>query len=447
MKTLMTDYGMILVLLIFCLFFSVMTLEQQSPAGAAAGKRIAGAILRQYGPDTPVLIATGATEDGRKMIGAIEAELQAGQFETVAVAVGDPRAARQVLDGWNDQATQQVLVVTDAPASEWGVFREPDERFANIGSVDQITPEPYWWSNFLTVENLLNIADRIVVIAVIAIGMTMVIITAGIDLSVGSLVALSAVTGASFIVRVGGAEQASVMAMALGGLIAILLCAGVGFFSGMTVALLDIPPFIVTLAMMLVASGFAYILSGGQSIYQLPDGFGWLGAGTTFNVPNAVILMLLLYLIAHVVMSHTTLGRYIYATGGNEEAARLSGVPTRKIKVFVYVVAGALAGLGGMIEASQLASGRPNSGLMYELYVIAAVVVGGTSLTGGEGKIFGTLIGAFIIAVIQNGMNLMLVESYTQKVVFGCVILAAVVVDTIKKRGWFRFSSGGQRQQ
>ena len=184
--------------------------------------------------------------------------------------------------------------------------------------------------------------------------------------------------------------------------------------------MLDIPPFIVTLAMMLVASGFAYILSGGQSIYQLPDGFGWLGAGTTFNVPNAVILMLLLYLVAHVVMSHTTLGRYIYATGGNEEAARLSGVPTRKIKVFVYVVAGALAGLGGMIEASQLASGRPNSGLMYELYVIAAVVVGGTSLTGGEGKIFGTLIGAFIIAVIQNGMNLMLVESYTQKVVFGC---------------------------
>ena len=263
------------------------------------------------------------------------------------------------------------------------------------------------WSNFLTVENLLNIADRIVVIAVIAIGMTMVIITAGIDLSVGSLVALSAVAGTWFIARVGGAEQAGVMAMWLGGLLAILLCAGVGLFSGMTVAWLDIPPFIVTLAMMLVASGFAYILSGGQSIYQLPDGFGWLGAGTTLNVPNAVILMLFLYLVAHVVMSHTTLGRYIYATGGNEEAARLSGVPTRKIKVFVYVVAGALAGLGGMIEASQLASGRPNSGLMYELYVIAAVVVGGTSLTGGEGKIFGTLIGAFIIAVIQNGMNLM----------------------------------------
>ena len=445
MKTLMTDYGMILVLFIFCLFFAVMTLEQQSPTGTAAGKQIASVILQRHGPETPVLIAASGTQDGQRMIDAVTSELQTAQFDSVSVAVGDPRAARQVLDGWNDQAAEQVLVVADAPASEWGIFREPAKRFSQIGSVDQISPEAYLWSNFLTVENLLNIADRIVVIAVIAIGMTMVIITAGIDLSVGSLVALSAVTGTWFIARVGGAEQASVMAMGLGGLLAIVLCAGVGFFSGLTVAWLDIPPFIVTLAMMLVASGFAYILSGGQSIYQLPDGFGWLGAGTTVNVPNAVILMLFLYLVAHVVMSHTTLGRYIYATGGNEEAARLSGVPTRRIKVFVYVVAGALAGLGGMIEASQLASGRPNSGLMYELYVIAAVVVGGTSLTGGEGKIFGTLIGAFIIAVIQNGMNLMLVESYTQKVVFGVVILAAVVVDMIKKRGWLNLSFNGRR--
>ena len=414
-----------------------MTLEQQSPTGADAGKRIADEIIGRYGPETPVLIAAGATEDGRRLIDAISSELETVPFDSVSVAVGDPRAARQVLERWNDQAEEQGLIVTDSAASEWGIFREPTERFTKVGSVDQISPEPYLWSSFLTIENLLNIADRIVVIAVIAIGMTMVIITAGIDLSVGSLVALSAVSGTWFITQVGGAEQAGAMAIIMGCTLAILLCAGVGFFSGLTVALLDIPPFIVTLAMMLVASGFAYILSGGQSIYQLPGEFGWLGTGTTMNVPNAVILMLLLYIVAHVVMSHTTLGRYIYATGGNEEAARLSGVSTRKVKVFVYVVAGAMAGLGGMIEASQLASGRPNSGLMYELYVIAAVVVGGTSLTGGEGKILGTLIGAFIIAVIQNGMNLLLVESYTQKVVFGFVILAAVVADTIKKRGWF----------
>src|SRR5436853_7869474 len=146
--------------------------------------------------------------------------------------------------------------------------------------------------------------------------------------------------------------------------------------------------------------------------------------------------MLVLYLLAHILMTRTPLGRYIYAVGGNLEAARLSGVPVKLVLVFVYTVCGGLAGLGGVIMASQLRSGAPTYGQMYELYVIAAVVVGGTSLSGGEGKILGTLIGAFIIAVIQNGMNLTGVESYTQKVVLGLVILGAVLLDTLKKRGW-----------
>jgi len=217
----------------------------------------------------------------------------------------------------------------------------------------------------------------------------------------------------------------------------VLLCGLVGFFSGGMVTLCDIPPFIVTLAMMLVASGLAYLLAQGQSIYQAPDSFVWLGRGANFlGIPNAVLLMLALYAAAHVLMSRMKLGRYIYAVGGNREAARLSGVPVHGVLLFAYAASGVLAGLGGVVTASQLKSGSPTYGAMYELYVIAAVVVGGTSLSGGEGKMLGTLIGAFTIAVIQNGMNLTNVESYTQKVVLGLVILAAVVLDTLRHRKW-----------
>jgi ribose transport system permease protein len=202
------------------------------------------------------------------------------------------------------------------------------------------------------------------------------------------------------------------------------------------VTMFSIPSFIVTLAMMLVASGLAYLCARGQSIYQVPDAFIWLGRGAHLGVPNAVWLLVLLYAVAHVLMTRTALGRYIYAVGGNAEAARLSGVPVKGVLLVVYAVCGALAGVGGIVMASQLKSGAPTYGQMYELYVIAAVVVGGTSLSGGEGKVLGTLIGAFIIAVIQNGMNLTGVESYTQKVVLGLVILGAVLLDNLKKRGW-----------
>jgi ribose transport system permease protein len=157
------------------------------------------------------------------------------------------------------------------------------------------------------------------------------------------------------------------------------------------------------------------------------------------GLPVAVWLMAALYVAAHLLMTHTALGRYIYAVGGNPQAAHFSGVPVKRVLLFAYTVCGAGAGLGGVIMASQLKSGSPTYGGMYELYVIAAVVVGGTSLYGGEGKILGTLIGAFIIAVIQNGMNLTGVESYTQKVVLGLVILGAVLLDLLKKRGWERF--------
>jgi ribose transport system permease protein len=188
--------------------------------------------------------------------------------------------------------------------------------------------------------------------------------------------------------------------------------------------------------MMMVASGVAFIFAQGQSIYQVPDTIIWLGRGASFfGIPNTVVLMAILYTVAHILMTRTIIGRYIYAVGGNKEAARLSGVPVNRVLFMVYAASGALAGLGGVVQASQLKSGAPTYGASYELYVIAAVVVGGTSLAGGEGKILGTLIGAFIIAVIQNGMNLTGVESYTQKVVLGLVILGAVLLDMMKKRG------------
>ena len=276
---------------------------------------------------------------------------------------------------------------------------------------------------------------QIAVISIIAIGMTLVIITAGIDLSVGSLIAFSAVLCCWFIKEWMGGPDASVTGMVIASLLAIFGCGTLGLFSGSMVAYFGVPSFVASLGMMMVASGFAYMISEGLSIYQVPASFDWLGRGDAlFSIPNAVVLMVLLYIVAHFVMSRTTAGRYIYAVGGNPEAARLSGVPVQKILLWVYTLSGALAGLGGVVMASQFRSGDPKYGLMYELYVIAAVVVGGTSLAGGRGKVFGTLIGAFIIAVIQNGMNLTGVQSYTQKVVLGLVLLTAVLLDMIKKR-------------
>ena len=194
--------------------------------------------------------------------------------------------------------------------------------------------------------------------------------------------------------------------------------------------------------MMAVARGVAQIMSKGQSVYEIPaDRFSWLANGSPLGFPNSVVMMIVFYIIAHIVMTQTTLGRYIYAVGGNTEAARLSGVPVNRVLMFVYAICGALAGLGGVIEASRLGSGSPLYGNMYELYVIAAVVVGGTSLMGGEGKILNTLIGALIIGVIRNGMNLMNIESYTQGVVMGILILVAVLIDATKRRGWRLFAA------
>ena len=428
----LTDYGMVFVLVLLCAFYSVVTFSEQSPTGDKAAQQVGAEIERQFGKTARVLIAARDQPDDAIFAAKLERDLGA---QGLAVVNGEPKDALKALQKIAASGGKLDAIAATQSTGAWLVFSDLKTDFPALGEPRIVTPRSYRWPNFLKSENLLNIANQIAVIAIVAVGMTMVIITGGIDLSVGSLLALSAVLAARFIRDFAGGTQASVAGMILACVAAIALCGIVGAFSGGMITRFGIPPFIVTLAMMLVGSGLAYILAKGQSIYQIPDSFVWLGRGADlFSLPNAVVLMLVLYALAQVVMSRMKLGRYLYAVGGNREAARLSGVPVQRVLLFAYIASALLAGLGGVIMASQLKSGSATYGNMYELYVIAAVVVGGTSLSGGEGKILGTLTGAFTIAVIQNGMNLTNVESYTQKVVLGLVILGAVLLDRIRHR-------------
>lgn len=430
----LADYGMLGVLVLLCLYYSVATIEEQHSTSEGAAQAMVGRLTQAYRAPTYVVIVTKDRDDDRRFADALGQGLEAAGFRIVAKIHGQPAIVRHAVEDLVEAGTPLDCFATTLDYQL--VVGNVLKQFPQFGSVAVQVPETYYWPTFLKLENLRNVANQIVVIAVIAVGMTMVIITGGIDLSVGSLVALSAVAAASLIVAFGG-PQASALGMFVASLAAIGLCGLVGAFSGVMITRFAIPPFIVTLAVMLVARGLAFIITRGESVYQLPDSFTWLGRGADLlAIPNAVVLMAIIYATAHVLMTRTTYGRYIYAVGGNRQAAKLSGIQTARVLLVVYVVSGMMAGLGGVIEASQLKAGGPKYGDMYELYVIAAVVVGGTSLSGGEGRVLGTLIGALIIAVIQNGMNLTKVESYTQKVVLGLVILGAVLVDMLKRRGW-----------
>ncbi len=430
------DYGIIFVLLLLGVYYSFATLQEQFPAGKEAAKPVVKKAIREGGADARFLIVTGTGHDETEYAREVNTLLQQAGIAYIEKIHGGPPAVKKALQTLHDQQSKIDVIIVSQTASTWKFLRPFGESFPSFSQTTMVQPEAYWFPDFLKRSNMLAIANRIVVIAIIAIGMTMVIITTGIDLSVGSLIALSAVVWTLFIRDYAGAEHASAFGMLAAAFGALAMCALSGLFSGLMVTQFMIPPFIVTLAMMMVASGLAFTFAEGQSIYQVPDSITWLGRGTgILGIPNAVLLMAFLYFAAHILMTRTIVGRYIYAVGGNKEAARLSGVPVNSVLFFVYATSGALAGLGGIIQASQLKSGAATYGDGYELYVIAAVVVGGTSLSGGEGKILGTLIGAFIIAVIQNGMNLTGVESYTQKVVLGLVILGAVLLDMLKKRG------------
>jgi ribose transport system permease protein len=431
---LLADYGMLAVLLLLCAALGVATLNEQHPTGLAAARQLADTIARDWSPGAQAAIVLGAGDDDAAFAAALEQAVRGHGIAVLATVRGQPADARRALARLGEQGVRLDVIACNRVTSAWGVYDPLRTRYPSLKAARIVTPRSFLWPDFFKADNLRNIANQIDVIAILAIGMTLVIITGGIDLSVGSLIALSAVVTARMIRDVAGAESASTLGMVLAGLAGVSVCAAVGMLSGTIVTLCRVPPFIVTLAKMLVASGLAYKLADGQSINRVPERFVWLGGGAdVLRIPNAVLLMLALYALAHVMMTRMVIGRYIYAVGGNAEAARLSGVPVRRVLLFVYTLCGGLAGLGGVVMASQLKSGAPNFGQTYELSVIAAVVVGGTSLAGGQGKILGTLIGVLIIAVIQNGMNLLGVDSFTQKIMLGLVILGAVLLDRLRR--------------
>ncbi len=306
---------------------------------------------------------------------------------------------------------------------------------------------------FARLENLVNVARQISFEGLIALGMTLIIVTGGIDLSVGALVALCGVA-AGLVMRglhgdaaaAGSTAGASGMSIGATWIITAGVTSGValggaiGATSGLIIARLAMPPFIVTLAAMLVVRGFAFILCNGQPVYELPSELMWLGRGFVAEgllgglLPVPVLVLLGLSAVFWVLLSHSVFGRCVIAIGSNEEAARLAGIPVLRTKIAVYVITGALSGLAGVLHTAKLMAADPKVGEMWELNVIAAVVVGGTSLFGGRGAISGTLCGALLIGVLNNTLNLMHVEHFWQKVVLGSVILLAALLDAGLRR-------------
>ena len=282
-------------------------------------------------------------------------------------------------------------------------------------------------STFLTPKNMFNILRQNASNLFLATGMTMVIILGGIDLSVGSVIALSGVVAAGAVVNFGLPE-------AVGFAAAILVGALVGLFNGFIICKTDIPPFIVTLASMNITKGIALVLTGGAPIRCMTDAFKFPGAGYVGPVPTPVILMVIIFIIAALMINKTQLGRHIYAVGGNVQAAKFSGISVEKVKFIVYTYTGVMAGIAGVVIASRLYSGQPTAGDGAEMDAIASVVVGGTSMSGGSGRIGGTLIGVLIIGVLNNGLNLMGVDSNFQYIVKGLVILLAVYVDFLRNK-------------
>ena len=278
---------------------------------------------------------------------------------------------------------------------------------------------------FLTIGNILNVLRQTSINSVIAAGMTFIILTGGIDLSVGSTLALT------------GAVMASLLSagvpLIISVILAILLGAIIGFFSGIVIAKGKVQPFIATLAMMTIIRGATLIFTNGRPIstgdFPGADQFYWLGSGEVFGIPAPVYITILVFSLAYYILKHTSLGRYVYALGGNEEATKLSGINVDLIKYKVYAISGALAAVAGLIVTARLSSAQPQAGGGYELDAIAAVVLGGTSLAGGKGGVIGTIIGALIIGILNNALNLMDVTSYYQLLAKGIVILIAVLID------------------
>ncbi len=280
--------------------------------------------------------------------------------------------------------------------------------------------------HFLTAVNLASVARQTAVINIMALGMTLVIITGGIDLSVGSILAVSGLFGTMAI----KAGQPIPLAIALG-IAAGLVC---GLLNGLMITMLRINPFIVTLGTLEAYRGVALVVSKGLPVHEIPERFSFLGDGDLLGIPFSLWVLALCAVVMHFLLENTKLGRYSFAIGSNQSAAYYAGVPINFHLTAVYAIAGLLSGLAGMVEASRLMTGQPTAGLGYELQAIAAVVIGGGSLQGGEGSVIGTLIGAFIIGLLSNGSDLLGINPYWQQVTIGAIIIAAVGFDEYRKR-------------
>ena len=282
--------------------------------------------------------------------------------------------------------------------------------------------------SFFTRQNIFNVLRQISTNLFLACGMTMVIILGGIDLSVGSIIALSGCISAGCVARY---NLPLPIALLMGLLVGLL----VGMFNGAVISKTTIPAFIVTLATMNIAKGLAYVYTGGSPVRVVTKEWQFLGAGYVGIFPTPVVILVIVLIITAIIMNKTKMGRHMYAVGGNQQAAEFSGIKVEKVKFFVHAFSGLMAGLAGIVLASRMYSGQPTAGDGAEMAAIAAVVVGGTSMAGGSGKIGGTIIGGLIIGVLNNGLNLLNVNSFWQYVVKGVVILLAVFLDYFRNKG------------
>lgn len=280
---------------------------------------------------------------------------------------------------------------------------------------------------FATTPNLVNIMQQITVNAIIALGLTIVIFTGGIDLSVGSVLGICGIVMGKMIVEMKMPPAVAIVA-------ALIIGAVCGCINGILISKFKLQPMIATLGMMSIARGAALTLANGKTITGYPPGFRWIGSGRILDIPVQIIIMLALYAIMYYIMKYRKFGRYIYSIGGNEEATRLSGIDVLKYKTLSYTVCGVMAAIASIVLVSKLNSAQSIAGEGYELDAIASAVIGGTSLLGGAGSVWGTLLGAIIMGVIRNGLNLMNVSSYLQKLIIGVIIIAAVLLDSFRNR-------------
>ncbi len=328
-----------------------------------------------------------------------------------------------------DHTRTEAAVIAEAPAvQKRAPSRDWIERLLPFASVAALfialsILSPY----FLTVQNLSSVARQIAVINIISLGMTFIMISGGIDISVGSVMAFAGICG-TMLLRSHGPLSVSILG-------AIVAGAAWGLVNSLIITVLRVSPFIATLGAMGAARGLTLVITNGMPVVNLPESFGWLGDGNVLRVvPVPLAILTALAVLTGFLLKYTRMGRYAYAIGSNVEAARYAGIPVRRYLVVIYVFGGALSGLAGMIEASRLMTGQPTTGQGYELSVIAAVVIGGASLSGGEGTVTGTVAGAVLMGLISNGSNLLGISPFWQQVVIGSIIVLAVAVDELRKR-------------